>query len=484
MLGPAGYGAVQVAPPEDSISVAGHPWWDVYQPAAYDLNSRMGTRAQFTAMVSACHAAGVKVYVDAVINHMTGANQSSTTSYGGADFTNNYSYPSAGYGTTTSTTTPANCPQSDNQIHDWNNQTEVQECQLVGLVRPGHRDRLRPHEDRRLPQRPDRVGVDGFRVDAAKHINRPTWPRSRRKLTNQSVYSPGGHPRRQRQPAPAAFEGNGGVLEFNYATQPEEPVHRQHRQPADVRHELGPVPERQVRPFVVQPRHRAQRLHAELQERGTDTLANVFMLAWNFGTPERDELRSRFSNTDQSPPADGNGTSPRSPAAPAGSASTASGRSEHGRLPQRHPGDTTVGNWWSDGSNEIAFCRGAQRLDRHQQRRSAVATALHHRAPGRHVLRRHPRRLHRAASCTGPTVTVNGCGHGHRRRQPRTRSRSTSTQGHRRRPRRRPPSHVRRPTAGVRRDLHRDRRAHRQPDLPGRLRRRRWARGTPPARSR
>src|ERR1041385_2655749 len=35
VLGPAGYGAVQVAPPADSISVAGHPWWDVYQPAAY-----------------------------------------------------------------------------------------------------------------------------------------------------------------------------------------------------------------------------------------------------------------------------------------------------------------------------------------------------------------------------------------------------------------------------------------------------------------
>lgn len=79
VLGPAGYGAVQVAPPEDSISVSGHPWWDIYQPAAYDLNSRMGTRAQFTAMVGACHAAGVKVYVDAVINHMTGANQTSTT---------------------------------------------------------------------------------------------------------------------------------------------------------------------------------------------------------------------------------------------------------------------------------------------------------------------------------------------------------------------------------------------------------------------
>src|SRR4051794_22644770 len=81
-LGPKGYGAVQVAPPEDSIRLAGsHPWWEVYQPVGYDLNSRMGTEAQFAAMVTACHAAGVKVYADVVINHTAGANQTSTDSY-------------------------------------------------------------------------------------------------------------------------------------------------------------------------------------------------------------------------------------------------------------------------------------------------------------------------------------------------------------------------------------------------------------------
>jgi alpha-amylase len=77
VLGPQGYGAVQVAPPEDSLSRAGHPWWEVYQPGDYDVGGRMGSRSQFSSMVQACHAAGVKVYADAVINHMTG--QGSTT---------------------------------------------------------------------------------------------------------------------------------------------------------------------------------------------------------------------------------------------------------------------------------------------------------------------------------------------------------------------------------------------------------------------
>ena len=92
VLGPNGYGAVQVAPPADSLSRLAptddapvrHPWWEVYQPARYDLTSRMGDEAQFKAMVATCRRAGVKVYVDAVINHMTGQGE---ISYGGVTYT-------------------------------------------------------------------------------------------------------------------------------------------------------------------------------------------------------------------------------------------------------------------------------------------------------------------------------------------------------------------------------------------------------------
>ena len=87
VLGPAGYGGVQVAPPQDSLSRSGpapvHPWWEVYQPVDYHLTSRMGNEAQFRAMVATCRKAGVKVYVDAVINHMTGQGN---VSYGGVHY--------------------------------------------------------------------------------------------------------------------------------------------------------------------------------------------------------------------------------------------------------------------------------------------------------------------------------------------------------------------------------------------------------------
>ena len=52
--GPDGYGGVQVAPPEESLSLPGnnppHPWWEVYQPVSYQLTSRMGGRAEFAAI--------------------------------------------------------------------------------------------------------------------------------------------------------------------------------------------------------------------------------------------------------------------------------------------------------------------------------------------------------------------------------------------------------------------------------------------------
>jgi alpha-amylase len=87
-----GYDGVQVAPPQNSVKrtelgngsdTVLHPWWEVYQPVTYDLTSRMGNETQFKAMVKTCRSKGVKVYVDAVINHMTGQGH---TSYGGVDY--------------------------------------------------------------------------------------------------------------------------------------------------------------------------------------------------------------------------------------------------------------------------------------------------------------------------------------------------------------------------------------------------------------
>ena len=66
-LGPQGYGGIQISPPGASKTTA--TWWGVYQPVNYvNLTSRFGTQAQLQSMISICHAAGVRVYVDVVVN--------------------------------------------------------------------------------------------------------------------------------------------------------------------------------------------------------------------------------------------------------------------------------------------------------------------------------------------------------------------------------------------------------------------------------
>merc|ERR1712038_740722 len=70
VLGPKGFCGVQVSPPNEHIQ--GGQWWTRYQPVSYKLESRSGNRGQFIDMVNRCKSAGVNIYVDAVINHMTG----------------------------------------------------------------------------------------------------------------------------------------------------------------------------------------------------------------------------------------------------------------------------------------------------------------------------------------------------------------------------------------------------------------------------
>src|SRR6478609_3613680 len=175
VLGPAGYGSVQVSPPADSLSrdytssdaPILHPWWDVYQPVDYKLTSRFGNEQQFKDMVATCRRAGVKVYVDAVINHMTGQG---TKSYGGVSYSK-YSYPEYSYGDFHHRGTgPNDCPSSSGGIEDFNDFHQLTKCELLGLEdlrtdEPSVRAKIAGYLNKLIG-----YGVSGFRVDAAKHI--------------------------------------------------------------------------------------------------------------------------------------------------------------------------------------------------------------------------------------------------------------------------------------------------------------------------
>lgn len=163
-LGPKGYTAVQVSPPNEHalLSAYGYPWWQRYQPVSYQLESRSGTRAEFVDMVQRCRKAGVGIYVDAVLNHTTA--QTSGTGSAGTKFTK-YAYPDL------YTQADFHTPVCQIQDTDYATSPEhVQRCELVSLadLDTGNatvQSKLAAYLSDLLA-----IGVRGFRIDAAKHM--------------------------------------------------------------------------------------------------------------------------------------------------------------------------------------------------------------------------------------------------------------------------------------------------------------------------
>ena len=76
-IGEQGYMGVKVFPHHEQLmshtpfKKQMNPWYFMYQPVSYSLNGRLGTRDDFRKMIKTCRKYGVRVYADAVINHMT-----------------------------------------------------------------------------------------------------------------------------------------------------------------------------------------------------------------------------------------------------------------------------------------------------------------------------------------------------------------------------------------------------------------------------
>ncbi|OIK02303.1 alpha-amlyase [Streptomyces sp. MUSC 14] len=297
VLGPAGYGAVQVAPPEESLKQTNYYWWDVYQPYSYSLNSRFGSQAKFAAMITACHQAGVKVYTDAVLNHTAAQ---TGTGYNGTTITDKYSTPDW---SRTDYHDSSECPTSDLTIQDYSNLTQVQNCELLGLpdlktesdtVRAGLADYL----DSQLA-----LGVDGFRLDAAKHIPEADLTAIEGKLTNttsgtapyvfQEVY-PGATPQ------PSDYYGTGDVLDFTYASRTKSAFQGNVSDLASLS-SSGILPAANSVSFVTN--HDTERNGTDMSYKDGDTykLANLFQLAYKWSTPTV-YASWEWTQSDQAPP--------------------------------------------------------------------------------------------------------------------------------------------------------------------------------------
>jgi alpha-amylase len=174
-----------------------NPWYFMYQPVSYRLEGRMGTRAELRKMIKTCRSLGVRVYADAVINHMTGggndanpyhrtgstssctkwgAKSSSMTGGSSPYYTQDYAYT---YGNETNMPPSNEYPAAhygpldfhcERALNAWTDGNILNSGWLTGLVDLNtERDNV---QERIADYLTDLIGIgfSGFRIDAAKHI--------------------------------------------------------------------------------------------------------------------------------------------------------------------------------------------------------------------------------------------------------------------------------------------------------------------------
>ncbi|MFF6977104.1 alpha-amylase family protein [Streptomyces sp. NPDC008343] len=343
-LGPAGYGYVQVSPPAEHIQ--GSQWWTSYQPVSYKIAGRLGDRTAFQNMVNTCHAAGVKVVADTVINHMSAG---SGTGTGGSSYTK-YNYPGL--------YSSFDFDDCTAQITNYADRTNVQNCELVGLadLDTGEsyvRGAIAGYMNDLLS-----LGVDGFRIDAAKHIPAADLANIKSRLSNPSVYWKqeviyGSGEAVQ----PTEYTGNGDVQEFRYAYDLKRVFNNENLAYLKNYGEGWGYMSSGVSGVFVD-NHDTERNGSTLtyKDGANYTLASVFMLAYPYGAPDINS-GYEFSDHDAGPPNGGtvnacwqNGWKCQH-AWPEIKSMVAFRNATRGE---------PVTNWWDNGGDAIAFGRGGK----------------------------------------------------------------------------------------------------------------------------
>ncbi|MGH3351266.1 MAG: alpha-amylase [Nocardioides sp.] len=343
-LGPAGYGYVQVSPPQEHIQ--GGQWWTSYQPVSYKIAGRLGDRNAFKNMIDTCHAAGVKVVADAVINHMSAG---SGTGTGGSSYSK-YDYPGL-----------YSSPDMDNctsQISNYQDRTNVQECELVGLadLDTGEdyvRGKIAGYLNDLLS-----LGVDGFRIDAAKHMAAGDLANIKSRLTNPNAY--------WKQEAifgageavsPTEYIGTGDVQEFRYARDLKRVFNNESlAYLSNFGEGWGHMASGSAAVFV--DNHDTERGGDTLsyKDGANYTLANVFMLAWPYGSPDV-HSGYEWSDRDAGPPSGGAVAACYSD----GWKCQHAWREISSMVAFRNAArGEAVTDWWDNGADQIAFGRGSK----------------------------------------------------------------------------------------------------------------------------
>ncbi|WP_152600611.1 InlB B-repeat-containing protein [Bifidobacterium biavatii] len=404
--GPEGVGYIQISPPEESVQ--GTQWWTVYQPISYSLNSRFGTEDELKSMIQTCNAQGVQIIADVVLNHTSGHDVAWVDDqYGvaGSAYNGTYGrYPNIGDGIYQYEESGNNhqygLASGDfhscrTNIADYTNVTEVQECRLSTMwdLNTGsiHVQNVQSDYLAKLWN----LGVRGFRIDSAKHMNVNDLKALKARLAAKINVKAADIPFQQeviyhdgeaKELAPSNYTVNGDVTEFSYAYQLRQDFN-------------GDLTKLQYISNGLLPSDKATVFVANWDSaRGSETLnyasgskyelANAFMLAYDYGKPKiLSDYYFTSDNSDAGPngttdtrvpdvdfdtacTAAGNGTNDDASGAATVAASSLTGRKQGDWLCQQRwtsirgmisfhnaVTGTSVANWQNPGTNNIGFSR-------------------------------------------------------------------------------------------------------------------------------
>ena len=286
--GPEGVKYVQISPSQDHIK--GKAWWTSYQPVSYKLNSKLGTEAEFKNMITTCKARGVGIIADAVINHTTGADNKDKIGVGGSKYdATAQTFEDAGY-------TKDDFHQSTENIKDYTKAEDVWNNRLVGLL---DLDTSKPHVQQVLGKYfADllKLGVAGFRVDAVKHISPADMKAIKAEAAKQANTTPDkiwwmqetiGNPSEAQEIQPAAHLGEGEVNEFGYSYQLKQNFKGSLMKASKPLNKIqdGMIASDKAAIFVTNWDTERGNSVLTYKDGRRYALANAFMLAWPYGTP-------------------------------------------------------------------------------------------------------------------------------------------------------------------------------------------------------
>lgn len=385
-LGPKGFAAVQVSPPQKSIN--GSQWWTRYQPVSYAVEGRSGSRAQFADMVRRCKAVGVDIYVDAVINHMAAFDRR---------------FPEVPYG-------PNDFHTCTDDI-DYSNEWSIQNCDLVGLndlkTESGYvQSRIADYMNDLIG-----MGVAGFRIDAAKHMPANDINAIKNRLNGnpyifQEVIGAGGEPV---QPGQYTFVGD--VTEFNFTNtmghyfKLRSPL----REISNIGSWGGWLNSDDAIVFVANHDNQRQNTNNTITHKdgnNANNVAHVFMLGWPYGYPK---IMSSYdwNDHDQGPP--GQGASSCS----SGWLCEHRNRAIANMVAFRNntASEFRVTNYWDNGNHQMAWGRGGLGFVVVNMEGFNLNNTLQTGMPaGTYCDIVHADFNYQNGTCNGPTVTVDGSG--------------------------------------------------------------------------